>query len=53
MESLAFTFSGFPFNATRVPRLVYRFWEAERDTERREYGAPRTSKVASILLVRE
>jgi hypothetical protein len=32
---------------TRVPRRVWRSWEGERDTERREYGEPRISKVAS------
>jgi len=32
---------------TRVPRRVWRVWEGERDTERREDGEPRTSNVAS------
>jgi hypothetical protein len=30
------TLSAFPLNPTSVPRCVYRFWEAERDTDRRE-----------------
>jgi hypothetical protein len=33
---------------TRVPRRVWRVWEGERDTERREDGEPRTSNVASV-----
>ena len=33
---------------TRVPRRVWRSWEGERVTERREEGEPRTSKVASV-----
>lgn len=42
------TFSGFPLSPTRVPRLVYRFWDAESDTESREYGEPTTSNFASL-----
>ena len=33
---------------TRVPRRVYRSCEGETETERREYGEPRTSNVASV-----
>ena len=36
---------------TRVPRRVWRSWEGERETERREDGEPRISKVASVLTV--
>ena len=32
---------------TRVPRRVWRSWEGERKTERRDDGEPRISKVAS------
>lgn len=42
------TLSALPLSPTNVPRRVYRFCEAESDTERSEYGAPMTSKRASI-----
>jgi hypothetical protein len=35
---------------TRVPRRVWRSWEGERETERREDGEPRISKVASVFV---
>ena len=41
------TFSAFPLTPTNVPLLVYNFWEADRETDKREYGAPRTSNRAS------
>lgn len=43
------TLSAFPLNPTKVPRRVYRFCEAESDTERSEYGAPTTSNRASVV----
>ena len=45
-ESL--TLSALPLSPTNVPRRVYRFCEADSDTERSEYGAPTTSKRASL-----
>ena len=45
------TFSGFPPRPTNEPLLVYRFWDAERNTERRENGEPRTSNLASVILL--
>ena len=42
------TFSDFPLSPTKVPRLVYSFCDADNETERREYGAPRTSNLASV-----
>lgn len=42
------TFSTFPLTPTKVPRLVYRRCDADNETERREYGAPMTSKRASV-----
>lgn len=41
------TLFALPLNPTNVPRRVYRFCEADSDTERSEYGAPMTSKRAS------
>jgi hypothetical protein len=41
------TFSDFPLSPTSVPRLVYNFCDADKETESREYGAPRTSNLAS------
>ncbi len=41
------TFSTLPATDTSVPRLVYSRWDAERVTERIEYGAPSTSNRAS------
>lgn len=38
---------GSPERETRVPRRVWRGWDGERATERREYGDPITSKTAS------
>ena len=38
------TSSVFPFKATSVPRLVYKFCRAERETERIEAFDPNTSK---------
>lgn len=42
--------SAFPLSPTRVPRRVYRFCDAESETESREYGAPMTSNRASVLI---
>lgn len=42
------TFSAFPLSPTKVPLLVYSVWEADREADRSEYGAPRTSKRASV-----
>jgi hypothetical protein len=44
------TLSALPLNPTSVPRRVYRFCEAESDTERSEYGAPTTSNRASMCI---
>lgn len=44
------TLSAFPLNPTKVPRRVYRFCEAESETDRSEYGAPTTSNRASTEL---
>lgn len=41
------TLSALPLNPTKVPRRVYRFCDAESETERSEYGAPTTSNRAS------
>ena len=41
------TLSAFPLTPTNVPLLVYNFWDADNETDRREYGAPRTSNRAS------
>lgn len=41
------TFCALPDTATNVPRRVYSLCEADRDTERREYGVPNTSNLAS------
>ena len=47
LDCSRYTFSAFPLTPTRVPRLVYRFCEADNDTERSEWGAPSTSNLAS------
>ena len=44
---LELTFSAFPLTPTNVPLLVYRFCEADNETDKREYGAPSTSNRAS------
>lgn len=41
------TLSALPLNPTRVPRRVYRFCDADSETDRSEYGAPTTSNRAS------
>jgi len=45
--SVVLTFSAFPLTPTSVPRRVYNVCDAERDAERREYGAPIISNCAS------
>lgn len=47
MDNVDCAFSAFPLTPTNVPLLVYNFWEADRETDKREYGAPRTSNRAS------
>jgi hypothetical protein len=42
------TLSAFPLKPTSVPRRVYKFCDAESETERSEYGAPTTSNRASV-----
>lgn len=41
------TFSAFPSTPTRLPRRVYRYWDADSETESSEKGDPRTSNRAS------
>lgn len=41
------TFSALPDTPTNVPLLVYSFCDADNETDKREYGAPRTSNLAS------
>jgi len=41
------TFSDFPLTPTNVPLLVYNFCDADKETDKSEYGAPRTSNLAS------
>lgn len=47
MESVDCAFSAFPLTPTNVPLLVYSFCDADKETDKREYGAPRTSNRAS------
>jgi hypothetical protein len=44
------TFSTLPLKPTNVPRRVYKFCEAARETERSEKGEPTTSNRASANL---
>ena len=44
------TFSAFPPRPTSVPRRVYRFWEADRETLRRGNGESVISNCASVDL---
>lgn len=46
-ERVESVFSDLPLRPIRVPRRVKRVCEAERETERRDMGVPRTSKCAS------
>jgi hypothetical protein len=46
---ISITFSAFPLTPTNVPLLVYSFCEADNETDKREYGAPRTSNRASTV----
>lgn len=43
------TFSAFPSTPTRLPRRVYRIWDADSETESSENGDPRTSNRASTF----
>lgn len=45
---LVLTFSAFPETPTKVPLLVYSFWEADNETDNSEKGAPKTSNRASV-----
>lgn len=47
MDNVDCAFSAFPLTPTNVPLLVYSFCEADNETDKREYGAPRTSNRAS------
>jgi hypothetical protein len=47
LEIPVLTFSGFPLTPTNVPRLVYSCCDADNETDKREYGAPSTSNLAS------
>lgn len=42
------TLSAFPLNPTNVPRRVYRFCDADKETESMEYGVPTTWNLASV-----
>ena len=48
-NSYELTFSAFPLTPTKVPLLVYSFCDADNETDKREYGAPKTSNRASTI----
>jgi len=51
LELSILTFSAFPLTPTNVPLLVYSCCDADNETDKREYGAPRTSNLASVQLL--